>query len=190
MVRAHQINGADDVATALEDIHAGDSVSVGSDTIIARADIGKGHKLAIRPVSKGVALTKFGWPIGVATADIAPGDHVHSHNLATLLSGKATAPKRAPMRSPDIQRRAAFRVIAAPMGGSGRATRSGFSALSAASPTPHGGLPMRRPGALPGRSMASMPSPIRLAARNSAMILREHARSSRALPRIRMQAAS
>src|SRR6185312_11900621 len=33
---------------------------------------------------------KYGWPIGHATADIAAGEHVHSHNLATSLQGLET----------------------------------------------------------------------------------------------------
>ncbi len=32
-------------------------------------------------------MRKYGWRIGHALADIAPGEHLHSHNLATNLSG-------------------------------------------------------------------------------------------------------
>nr|QQZ52031.1 hypothetical protein JKL49_19130 [Phenylobacterium glaciei] len=32
-------------------------------------------------------MRKYGWPIGHARVDIEAGDHVHSHNLATNLSG-------------------------------------------------------------------------------------------------------
>lgn len=47
-----------------------------------------GHKYAVCHISKGENIIKYGQPIGHATEDIAPGDHVHSHNLATNLSGK------------------------------------------------------------------------------------------------------
>lgn len=60
-------------------IHPADNVEVRSD----------GHKYALRPICAGENVIKYGQPIGHATADIAIGDHVHSHNLATNLSGKS-----------------------------------------------------------------------------------------------------
>lgn len=91
MARAHRIHPADDVATALDHIAAGSSVTIGPTRIVARADVPRGHKIAVRSVAKGARVTKFGWPIGAATAAIAPGDHVHSHNLATRLGASAEA---------------------------------------------------------------------------------------------------
>lgn len=41
-----------------------------------------GHKVALRPVAKGDEVRRYGQIIGFATQDIAPGDHVHSHNLS------------------------------------------------------------------------------------------------------------
>ncbi len=38
-------------------------------------------------IQKGERVIKYGFPIGVATADIKEGEHVHSHNLKTALSG-------------------------------------------------------------------------------------------------------
>ena len=40
-------------------------------------------------LQRGASVIKYGFPIGIATADIAAGAHVHSHNLATALSGEA-----------------------------------------------------------------------------------------------------
>ena len=40
-----------------------------------------GHKLAVRPHGAGEPVLKYGQVIGVATAAIAPGRHVHVHNL-------------------------------------------------------------------------------------------------------------
>ncbi|MBQ8894643.1 MAG: altronate dehydratase [Clostridia bacterium] len=59
-------------------IHPADNVEVRED----------GHKYAIKPLKKGKNVIKYGNPIGHATADIAVGEHVHTHNLATNLSGK------------------------------------------------------------------------------------------------------
>ncbi len=83
---AHRIDPRDDVAVALRDLAAGEVVSVGDCAVTLRAPVAKGHKLALMPVAQGADVLKYGWPIGRATAPIAPGDHVHTHNVATKLS--------------------------------------------------------------------------------------------------------
>ena len=40
-----------------------------------------GHKVAIRPIAAGEAVRRYGQIIGFATAPVAPGEHVHVHNL-------------------------------------------------------------------------------------------------------------
>lgn len=46
-----------------------------------------GHKYALRDIKKGEKVIKYGFPIGIASEDIKKGEHVHSHNLKTALSG-------------------------------------------------------------------------------------------------------
>ena len=46
----------------------------------------RGHKVALRDIAKDENVIKYGFPIGHATQDIAEGEWVHSHNLATNLS--------------------------------------------------------------------------------------------------------
>ena len=46
-----------------------------------------GHKYALCDISEGENIIKYGNPIGHATQDIKCGDHVHSHNVKTNLSG-------------------------------------------------------------------------------------------------------
>lgn len=58
-------------------IHPRDNVEVRED----------GHKYALTPIKKGENVIKYGSPIGHATSDIAVGEHVHTHNLKTNLSG-------------------------------------------------------------------------------------------------------
>ncbi len=53
-----------------------------SDNVEIRED---GHKYALRPIACGENVVKYGMPIGHATRNIAPGEHVHVHNLATNL---------------------------------------------------------------------------------------------------------
>ncbi|MBQ4160563.1 MAG: altronate dehydratase [Clostridia bacterium] len=51
-------------------------------------DVTSGHKYAACAIKAGEKVIKYGFPIGVATADIAEGEHVHSHNVKTGLEGK------------------------------------------------------------------------------------------------------
>jgi altronate hydrolase len=83
----YRVSSEDDVAVALRDLAAQETVAAGDRSVLVTAAIPRGHKLAIRPVSAGQVVRKYGWPIGRATANIAVGSHVHSHNLETLLSG-------------------------------------------------------------------------------------------------------
>jgi altronate hydrolase len=102
MTNALTIHSGDHVATLLEAAAAGDTVEAGAVALVARADIPKGHKIALRDLAEGEEVVKFGFPIGRATAPITAGDHVHSHNLATGLSGTLDyryAPHAAPRRA-------------------------------------------------------------------------------------------
>ena len=46
-----------------------------------------GHKYALRDIKCGEDIIKYGNPIGHATCDIKAGEHVHTHNVKTNLSG-------------------------------------------------------------------------------------------------------
>lgn len=50
-------------------------------------DISSGHKYALTDIPAGSDIIKYGSPIGHATVDIAKGEHVHTHNVKTNLSG-------------------------------------------------------------------------------------------------------
>ncbi|MEE1186352.1 MAG: altronate dehydratase family protein [Acutalibacteraceae bacterium] len=52
-----------------------------------RVDLSNGHKYAITDILKGEYIIKYGNPIGHAVKDIRKGDHVHTHNMKTNLSG-------------------------------------------------------------------------------------------------------
>ncbi|HNP74006.1 MAG TPA: altronate dehydratase family protein [Kouleothrix sp.] len=79
---AIQLHPNDDVAIALVPLAAGRQIELaGYAPRLARA-IDAGHKFALRPVEPGQPVRRYGQVIGFATHTIAPGDHVHSHNLA------------------------------------------------------------------------------------------------------------
>ena len=83
LIRIHPL---DNVAVALEDIPTGETVTAGGSTVTARQAIPRGHKLALAAVPAGARIIKYGCTIGLAKADIAPGDWVHVHNVRTGLS--------------------------------------------------------------------------------------------------------
>jgi altronate hydrolase len=84
---AIRVHAADNVAVAVRPIAAGEVVSLGGTRVEATAEIPRGHKIALARVANGDRVVKYGFPIGIATNEINPGDWVHSHNLSTALSG-------------------------------------------------------------------------------------------------------
>ena len=53
-------------------------------------EVPAGHKFARRAIAEGEPVLKFGYPIGLATADIPAGAFVHSHNVRTGLKENLT----------------------------------------------------------------------------------------------------
>ncbi len=53
------------------------------DNVLVNLD--NGHKYARKDIKCGEKVIKYGFPIGIATANINEGEHVHSHNLKTAL---------------------------------------------------------------------------------------------------------
>jgi len=78
------VRAEDNVATALADLAAGEAIDVAGRTIELRERVAFGHKLALAPITAGEPVVKYGEMIGRATRAIAPGEHVHTHNLESL----------------------------------------------------------------------------------------------------------
>ena len=76
------INPLDNVAVALCDLQKGGIY----EGVTLVEDITKGHKFALRDITKGENIVKYGSPIACATADIKKGAHIHTHNVKTNLS--------------------------------------------------------------------------------------------------------
>lgn len=73
----------DNIAVARQEIAAGTRLLVAGQSVALQRALGFGHKIAIKPVAKGEKIIKYGAPIGSATMDIALGDYVHNHNVAS-----------------------------------------------------------------------------------------------------------
>ena len=79
-----KIHPRDNVAVALRAIAAGTCF----EGVTALADIPQGHKMALAPLEAGQQVMKYGFSIGHATAAVAAGQWVHTHNMATNLEGE------------------------------------------------------------------------------------------------------
>lgn len=83
MVKIHSL---DNVAVALRDLAAGETLALEAQGITLLQPVTRGHKFALQSIATGEAITKYGLPIGHALAAIAPGEHIHSQNAKTNLS--------------------------------------------------------------------------------------------------------
>lgn len=72
-----RLDPADNVVTAVRPLAAGVAV----EDAVTLGLIPRGHKVATRAIAPGEPVLKYAQVIGYAAAAIAPGEHVHSHNL-------------------------------------------------------------------------------------------------------------
>jgi altronate hydrolase len=75
-----RLNRTDNVVVARVDLLPGTRLE--DENIATTVHVPPGHKVATAPVRAGEPVKKYGQIIGFATTDIAPGEHVHTHNLA------------------------------------------------------------------------------------------------------------
>src|SRR5437867_3242531 len=77
---ALRLRESDNVAVAKRPLAAGLSLN-GSISLITNREIPAGHKIAVAEIEEGEAILKYGQVIGYARRRIAPGEHVHTHNV-------------------------------------------------------------------------------------------------------------
>ncbi len=87
-MKAILIHDGDSVGVALENLTAGETVTLGGQTVTLSEDITRGHKFALKDIAEGEPIIKYGYAIGVAKCLIHKGEHVHSHNVKTGLAGE------------------------------------------------------------------------------------------------------
>jgi altronate hydrolase len=75
-----RIHPADDVVIARRQLMGGTRIE--SEGITVSGLIPPGHKIAVRAIAQGAPVRRYNQIIGTATQPIAPGQHVHTHNLA------------------------------------------------------------------------------------------------------------
>ena len=77
-----RLNARDNVVVAITELDSGRKIA--DEKITTRDRIPPGHKVATASIPKGGYVYKYGQIIGVATMEIEPGRHVHTHNLDML----------------------------------------------------------------------------------------------------------
>ena len=79
----------DSVAVVVEGVQAGTSMTgwiMDEDkmtSVTARQDIPIGHKVALRDLSVGDTVIKYGISMGKVVAPVKAGQHAHVHNIKT-----------------------------------------------------------------------------------------------------------
>src|SRR5215467_4982081 len=78
----------DNVAVLKRPLKSGDHLVNGSIDLRAAENIGAGHKIAVAEIADGAPVRRYGQIIGFAQGRIAPGSHVHTHNVVMKEFGR------------------------------------------------------------------------------------------------------
>jgi hypothetical protein len=81
MQAAIRLFPADNILVLARSLHTGEEVLIEGVVHVLKTPLGLGHKIAAQKIAAGEKILKYGAPIGSATADIQPGEHVHLHNM-------------------------------------------------------------------------------------------------------------
>lgn len=106
---AIRLHPDDNVAIARNTLAPGQTLRLSdAQTITIAQTIPSGHKFALRAIPAGQAIRRYGQIIGAASVDIAPGEHVHTHNLGVHEFERPNewgADARPPAYVPETERR-------------------------------------------------------------------------------------
>ena len=79
--RLLRLHRDDNVLTVIRTLEPGDEILVEGTQATVTKRLPIGHKVAARAIAPAEKILKYGAPIGSATVAIAPGEHVHTHNI-------------------------------------------------------------------------------------------------------------
>ncbi|MFL5859159.1 MAG: UxaA family hydrolase [Solirubrobacteraceae bacterium] len=95
-----QLHPSDPVALARRELAPETTLDGAGRRIVVRDPVPHGHKLALEDIAAGDPVLKYGQPIGIATQPIAPGEHVHEHNLRSLSRAGLPVPAQSAAAAP------------------------------------------------------------------------------------------
>ena len=77
-----RLSDEDNVCVACRNLVAGENLNLtAGSTVRITQNIPIGHKIALKQIPEKTTVLKYGVPIGTATRNITPGEHVHVHNI-------------------------------------------------------------------------------------------------------------
>ncbi len=76
-----QLHPDDNIACLARTVERGGTLTIEGQEFNLKMTLGLGHKIALRDISMGEKIIKFGAPIGSAVERISTGEHVHLHNI-------------------------------------------------------------------------------------------------------------
>ena len=85
---ALRLAATDNVAFLKRRLPAGVTLESAALRVTAARDLPAGHKMALVEIADGAAVRKYGQIIGFARGRIAPGEHVHTHNVEVKAFGR------------------------------------------------------------------------------------------------------
>ena len=109
-----RLNAADDVVIACRDLESGTNLL--KEGVVCSERIPSGHKVATRAIAQGEPVRRYSQIIGFATRPIAPGQHVHVHNLEVRDFARDYAFGEAYEPTPLVAAPATFQGIVRPDG--------------------------------------------------------------------------
>lgn len=79
---AIHLHASDNIAVARVPLSPGQELQVDGVNVTVRDAVPAGHKVALRSLGPGDNIVRYGQVMGRASMAIAPGQHVHTHNVA------------------------------------------------------------------------------------------------------------
>ncbi len=109
-----RIHPADNVVIARSQLLGGTALP--EEGITVAGLVPPGHKVATKAIAVGEAVRRYNQVIGTATQPIAPGQHVHTHNLAFSSFARAHEPGAGALPTEYVAQPATFMGIVRPDG--------------------------------------------------------------------------
>lgn len=93
--RLIRLAASDNVLMLATTVFAGEQMQVEGRPVTFQTGLSLGHKIAARDIAVGETILKYNFPIGLATADIPAGAHVHVHNMKSAYTPTYVVPEEA-----------------------------------------------------------------------------------------------
>ena len=82
-----KINPADNVAVAIAELKAGETITVDGISITVAENIPAGHKITLKDFAEGDQVIKYGYPIGHTQVPVKQGHWINEKQIKTNLAG-------------------------------------------------------------------------------------------------------